>query len=175
MAGDGASIFCAVGEPARNGAPAAPEELRSPLEQRIARSFEDDGGAGRPLSRRARQTRRTVEAYLNAGGVPRYMERLREIDAAIAMHTRRIERAYRRLREGCGADAQLFERRWRAQAERWRFDELNELIRQHNEWYPVETRLPMDPRTGDYIRRSGRSYRRPVLGPEWVLERFPVG
>ena len=27
----------------------------------------------------------------------------------------------------------------------------------------------------DYVRRSGRSYRRPVLGPEWVLERFPAG
>ena len=54
-----------------------------------------------------------------------------------------------------------------------RTEAVNELIRQHNEWYPVETRLPMDPRTGDYIRRSGRSFRRPELGPEWVLERFP--
>ncbi|MBV9212057.1 MAG: hypothetical protein JOZ25_00215 [Actinobacteria bacterium] len=153
----------------------AAEELSSPLEQRIARSFEDDGGAGRPLSRRARQTKRTVEAYLGAGGVPRYMERLREIDAAIAVHARRIERAYRRLQAACAGDAELFARRWRAQAARWRFEELNDLIRQHNEWYPVETRLPMDPRTGDYVRRSGRSYRRPVLGPEWVLERFPAG
>lgn len=161
----------------RNGQPSSPsaDELRSPLEQRIARSFEDESGAGQPLSRRARQTRRTVEAYLNAGGIPRYMERLREIDAGIAMHTRRIERAYRRLHESCAGDAALFARRWRQQAERWSFGDLNELIRQHNEWYPVETRLPMDPRTGDYIRRSGRSYRRPQLGPEWVLERFPAG
>ena len=151
------------------------EDLRTPLERRIAGSFETDDGAGKPLSRRARQTKRTVEAYLNAGGVPRYMERLREIDTAIAMHRRRIERAYRRLHKACAGDPELFARRWRAQAERWRFDELNELIRQHNDWYPVETRLPMDPRTGDYIRRSGRSYRRPVLGPEWVLEQFPPG
>ena len=151
----------------------AREELESPLENRLARSFEDDATIGKPLSRRARQTRRTVEAYLNAGGIPRYMERLREIDAAITMYTRRIERAYRRLQEACGGDARLFARRWREQAERWRFGSINELIRQHNEWYPVETRLPMDPRTGDYIRRSGRSFRRPELGPEWVLERFP--
>ena len=55
-----------------------------------------------------------------------------------------------------------------------RFDELNELITQHNEWYPVERDLPMNPRTGDYVLVSGRTYRRPVLGPEWVLEHFPA-
>ena len=55
------------------------------------------------------------------------------------------------------------------------FDELNELIRQHNEWYPIERDLPMDPRTRDYVLIRGRSYRRPELGPEWVLEQFPSG
>jgi hypothetical protein len=32
----------------------------------------------------------------------------------------------------------------------------------------------MDPRTRDYVRIAGRSYRRPVLGPDWVLEHFPA-
>ena len=53
------------------------------------------------------------------------------------------------------------------------FDDLNELIRQHNEWYPIERDLPMDLRTRDYVQVNGRSYRRPELGPEWVLEQFP--
>ncbi|MEY2534992.1 MAG: hypothetical protein QOF29_2902, partial [bacterium] len=26
----------------------------------------------------------------------------------------------------------------------------------------------------DYVPVGGRSYRRPVLGPEWVLEQFPA-
>ncbi len=39
----------------------------------------------------------------------------------------------------------------------------------------MERQLPMDPRTRDYVRLGGRSYRRPVLGPEWVLEHFPAG
>ena len=51
---------------------------------------------------------------------------------------------------------------------------ITALIEQHNEWYPVERRLPMNPRTGDYVPVGGRSYRRPVLGPEWVLEQFPA-
>ena len=32
----------------------------------------------------------------------------------------------------------------------------------------------MDIRTRDYVKVQGRSYRRPVLGPEWVLEQFPA-
>ena len=48
------------------------------------------------------------------------------------------------------------------------------LIEQHNDWYPIERQLPMDPRTGDYVRFAGRSYRRPILGPHWILEHFPA-
>jgi hypothetical protein len=31
----------------------------------------------------------------------------------------------------------------------------------------------MDPRTRDYVRIRGRSYRREELGPDWVLLHFP--
>ena len=42
-----------------------------------------------------------------------------------------------------------------------------------HERYPVERRLSMDPRTGDYALVNGRSYRRRPLDAAWVLERFP--
>jgi len=148
-------------------------DQRSPIEDRLRRSLEDESGVGKPLSRRARQTKRTVEAYLRAGGVPRYMERLRDIDAELSLHSYRLQRAYRALQQTCRGDANEFARRWRARAHAWRLDRLNELIREHNMWYPIETRLPMDPRTGDYVRRAGRSYRRDEVGPEWILDRFP--
>jgi hypothetical protein len=151
-----------------------PPDPRSTVEQRIARSRLDDIGVGRPLARRARRTPRTVEAYLRAGVVPRYMERLRDIDAGVRMQRRRIQEAYRALQEACGGDTERFAAEWRARARSWRFDALNEAIREHNEWYPVEAGLPMDPRTRDYVKRAGRSYRRPELGPEWVLEQFPA-
>jgi hypothetical protein len=140
----------------------------------VARRFEDDAVAGKALSRRARQTRRSVESYLAAGVLPRYMLRLREIEDAKRAHDRRLSAAYERLAEDCGEDRERFARRWQATAARWRFEELNELIREHNEWYPVERGLPLDPRTRDYVRSRGRSYRRSELGPQWVLDRFPA-
>lgn len=156
---------------ASGGKPA--DDLRTPVERRLARSLEDDAGHGKPLSRRTRQTKRTVEAYLRAGVVPRYMERLREIDAGLRSHARRLERSHAVLREQCAGDAELFAARWRARVAAWPFEPLNELIREHNEWYPIEAGLPLDPRTGDYVRRAGRSFRRTEIGPDWALERFP--
>jgi hypothetical protein len=116
-----------------------------------------------------------VEAYLKAGVRPRWMERIAEIDHSIAFHKRDYGRRYRRLRERYGDDAAAFAERWREVAAAARFDELNELIEQHNEYYPIERDLPMDIRTRDYVLINGRSYRRPMLGPEWVLEHFPPG
>jgi hypothetical protein len=101
------------------------------------------------------------------------MQRLREIEDELTHQRILLERTYRELRESCGHEAELFERRWRETAERWRFDELNELIRQHNEYYPIERNLPVDPRTGDYVKIVGRSYRREPVGAGWILERFP--
>jgi hypothetical protein len=115
-----------------------------------------------------------VEAYLKAGVRPRWMERVAEIDHAIAAHKRELGRRYRQLRELYGADRAAFAERWREIAESVRFDELNELIEQHNEFYPIERDLPIDLRTRDYVLINGRSYRRPVLGPEWVLGHFPA-
>src|SRR5919109_2624180 len=151
----------------------ADQDTRSTVERLLERKAVDETGVGRPLSRRARQTQRSVEAYLKSGVRPRWMERLSEIDQGIAEEKQRLGRAYRRLQEECGRDPRTFGQRWRKVARTWPFEALNELIEQHNEWYPVERQLPMDPRTRDYVRVGGRSYRRPGLGPGWGLERVP--
>jgi hypothetical protein len=160
--------------PASNDHDSGHPSPRTPVERLLERNLVDDAGFGRPLSHRAATTQRTVEAYLKSGVKPRWMERVIEIDQGIASVRRRLDREYRTLARECLADPGRFAERWRERVEALRFDDLNELIEQHNEWYPVERRLPMNPRTGDYVPVGGRSYRRPVLGPEWVLEHFPA-
>jgi hypothetical protein len=150
---------------------------RTPVERHVERSYLDDPEeiAGQPLSRRQRQTKRSVEQYLRGGVMPRYMERLRDVDRGIAEQERLVRRAYNDTRREFGGDDAGFARAWRARAREWRFPPaLNELIAQHNEWYPIERQLPVDIRTRDYVKIHGRSYRRPLLGPEWVLEKFPA-
>jgi hypothetical protein len=147
---------------------------RSAAERVVRADLDESAGIGKPLSGLARSTARTVEAYLKAGVRPRWMERIAEIDHAIAFNKRAYGRRYRALREECGSDGEGFARRWREIAQAARFDELNELIDQHNEWYPIERDLPMDLRTRDYVLINGRSYRRQHLDAEWILGLFPA-
>jgi hypothetical protein len=146
------------------------EDRRAPAERLVTGPL-DERDLGRPLTERARLTRRSVDDYLRAGGRPRWMERLLEIERATARERRRLARAYAALRQEVPPGE--FAARWREIAAGWRFDEVNLLIQQHNDWYPIERDLPMDLRTRDYIRVGGRSYRRTPLSAAWVLAEFP--
>ena len=152
------------------------QDRLSPVEQHVERSFVDAeaSGYGKPLPRRVRQTQRSVESYLRGGNLPRYMERARDIETGIRTERIHLERAYLALREECGRDHEQFARRWRDRARTWSFDGLNQLIREHNEWYPIEANLPMDPRTRDYVPVRGRSYRKRELDARWILDQFPA-
>lgn len=150
------------------------EAQRTAVERIVGRDLDEQSGRGMPLSSRACQTQRSVESYLKGGVRPRWMERVAEIDAGIGGERRRLRDLYRALQRDYGHDAEAFAGRWRAIAAGWDFADLNELIDQHNEWYPIERDLALDPRTGEYVRVAGRSYRRPVLGPAWILEQLPA-
>ena len=130
---------------------------------------------GRPLPVRARFGRPTAEAYLAAtrGPLP-YMLRLREIEQRIADLEAALRDAWKTLANARAGDQSRFRSEWIARVEALTFDDLNDLIDRHNRWYPVESRLPMDPRTGDYALVNGRDYRLEPLDAAWVLDRFPA-
>jgi len=144
----------------------------TPVQRRDLQGLEEDlvdhPLAGKPLRRRYRNFTADAGSYLASLGGPRpYMARLREIDRQAAEHERELAAAYAELRSDAAA--------WTTLAADWDFAEVNELIDRHNRWYPVESRLPLDPRTGDYMLVNGRHYGKAPLGVTWVLERFPAG
>jgi hypothetical protein len=154
-----------------------PEDRRpalSPAERHIARSREDESAHGRPLTHDQLTRERTVEGYLRGAVMPRWMERLREIHSAIERTRGELAELYDQLRDEYGDDRDGFAADWRRRAERRSFLDLNELIAQHNDWYPIERQLPMDPRTGDFVLIAGRSYRREELDADWILRQFPA-
>jgi hypothetical protein len=143
-------------------------------ERRLAEELEGSPLRGRPLRRVLRNFRPDVENYVVSLGGPRpYMQRLREIERLVEQHERELATAWTKLRAEC-RDGRDFARRWRELAARRRFDEVNDLIDRHNRFFPIEARLPMDPRTGDFVRIGGGSYARQLLDAAWVLERFPA-
>ena len=157
----------------------SPDRDAPPIERYLQERTADLPGIGRPLTERARLAQRSVESYLTgANNPPRWMERVREIDQALKRERRLLEAERRALRERWGRDAGGFARAWRAFAQRRgrsaAYRELNELIRAHNEWYPVERNLPVNPRTGEWVTVGGRSFLRPHVSAEWILRELPV-
>lgn len=149
--------------------------VKSQAERRaLEEDLEGSPLRGRPLRRRYRNFRQDAASYVaSLGGPLPYMVRLREIHEQTVAHERWLEAAWLELAAECLGDAAAFERRWRAAAERWNFFEVNDLIERHNRYFPIEARLPMDPKTGDYVLLAGKPYRRRPLDGGWVLERFP--
>ena len=129
---------------------------------------------GAPLVQRLRNFRPDADAAIRAlGGPTIWMRRLRAIEEAVEQHERQLGEAWRTLAEEL-TDPAAFAAAWREQARRWSFAEVNELIERHNANFPAEARLPMDPKTRDFIRINGRSYERLPLDEDWVLRRFPA-
>jgi hypothetical protein len=130
---------------------------------------------GRPIERRLRNFSVSADRYaLSLAGPPAHVRRLREIEDAIAGHEDALRAAWADLSQRVPVGTPEFARRWRELAGRWRFDLVNELIRLHNLWYPAEAKLPMDPRTRDFVLVGGAPYRRRLLDAAWILEQFPA-
>jgi hypothetical protein len=137
----------------------------------VERAAADSELRGRPLPRRVRLERASLERYLRAAGGPLlYMRRLRQIEEGTRLHEEALAQRRAELAETT-PPAEL-EAAWRAEAHAWDFGAVNRLIEQHNRWYPVEAQLPMDPRTGDYALVDGRPYLRRPLDAAWALDRL---
>jgi len=129
---------------------------------------------GRPLEQRLRNFRPDADAAIRGLGGPAFwMRRLRAIEDEVDRHEAQLAEAWR-AQAAETSDPDEFARLWRETAQRWSFAEVNELIDRHNRYFPAEARLPMDPRTRDFVKVNGRSYERKPLDADWILERWPA-
>ena len=144
--------------------PETPRDRRE--REALAEDLQGNPLSGAPLRRRWRNFRPDADAQLAAlGGPLAWMRRLRAIELEIELHEQQLAEAYE-LRES--------PEEWRELAKTWDFSEVNDLIERHNRHYPAESRLPMNPRTGDFVLVNGRPYTREPLDADWILTRFPA-
>lgn len=113
-------------------------------------------------------------AGMAMGGAPAWAIRLKKIetltDTLIShLYDRWVTLAYEHRHQ-----PQLFVGAWRDHLNELELDVVNELIRRHNRYFPVEANLPMSPRTGDYVAWGGRDWRCSPLSPEWAEQEFPA-
>jgi hypothetical protein len=151
--------------------PETPRERRE--RQALEADLESSPVRGTPLRQRVRNFRPDAESAVRAlGGPTAWMRRLRAIEEGIDQHDRQLSEAWRTLAEELEDPAE-FAAAWRELAGQWSFAEANDLIERHNRNFPTEARLPMDPRTRDFVRLNGRPYAREPFDSRWILDRFP--
>jgi hypothetical protein len=152
-----------------------PETARDREERRILEAdLAESPLTGKPLRQRFRNFRPDADATIRAlSGPPLWMRRLRAIEEELQQSELDLREAWHALAEEA-ADASEFARRWEETAAGWSFAQVNELIDRHNRNFPVEARLPMDPKTRDFVKINGKPYRRELLDADWILERFPA-
>jgi hypothetical protein len=95
-----------------------------------------------------------------AGGPPAYMRRKRAIEDLERIIVRAlVERCTEAVAHGIDAPAYA-----RSNAPTREFARLAELVARHNRWYPIEANLPMHPRSGEVLDRTGEPWR-PLPAP----------
>jgi hypothetical protein len=152
--------------------PEMPQERRD--RKLLEEDLETSPMKGKPLPQRLRNFRPDADSAIRAlGGPTVWMRRLRAIEDELERHEEQIGAAWRQLSYDA-ADAEEFARIWRETAERWSFAQVNELIERHNRNFPAEARLPMDPRTRDFVKINGKPYQRELLDAAWILSRWPA-
>jgi hypothetical protein len=129
---------------------------------------------GKPLPERPRNFRPNADSMIRAlGGPAMWMRRLRAIEAELERHETELDEQWRALATEA-RDAQVFASAWLETARRRSFAQVNELVERHNRNFPAEARLPMDPKTRDFVKINGRPYQREPLDERWILERWPA-
>jgi hypothetical protein len=149
----------------------------TPADRRDRRLLEDEIATmpqkGEPLRQRLRNFRPDADSAIRAlGGPTVWMRRLRAIEDELDRHEAQLDAAWRELAAE-SRDPEEFARLWTETAGSWSFARVNELIERHNRNFPAEARLPMDPRTRDFVRINGKPYQRELLDADWILERWP--
>src|SRR5919205_4159355 len=141
--------------------PETPQDRRE--RELLAEELETSPVKGRPLRQRLRNFRPDADSAIRAlGGPTVWMRRLRAIEDELDRHEEQLDAAWRELADA-SSDPDEFARRWTETAERWSFAQVNELIARHNRNFPAEARLPMDPRTRDFVKFNGKPYQRQLL------------
>jgi hypothetical protein len=153
-----------------------PETPRDRSEREaLAEDLKGNPLRGDAVPMRLRNFRPDPSAQLAAlAGPVAWMRRLRAIEIEVEQHEAQLSELWNALRAEYGHDEERFAQEWRRIAELWDFGEVNELIARHNRHFPAESRLPMNPRTGDFVLLNGRPYTRTPLDAHWILDRFPA-
>ena len=107
------------------------------------------------------------------GGAPAWSRRLKRIYDLADEITESLRTTWAQTALAAKGRPDRFAAAWTSYAEHFNLSKINQLIADHNRYFPAEANLAMDIRTMDYVEFGGADYRRKPLDARWILEQFP--
>lgn len=102
----------------------------------------------------------TLEEQLRGlEGLPSYLVRKRRIEETIEKLVGKLRRMRTRAWEAWPDRPELATAQFFDEANALSLESLAQLIRSHNQYYPIEANLPIEVRTGYYLERGGERWR----------------
>ena len=139
----------------------------------LRQSIRASGLEGKPLNLQSMPFSFNRDATI-AGmmGPPAWAVRLKKIhDARVAL-TARLDAEWGASARRCRTNDE-FACCWRSYVDDLDLGPLNSLIEKHNEYYPIEARLPIIWPTGEYRVPTGVDYPQQMVTAEQVLDQYP--
>ena len=154
-----------------NHAPRRDTELNAVLREGVGAS----GREGQPLTIQSSPFTQNRDALI-AGmlGPPAWVLRLKQIHDGREQLKASLNAAWAELARRWRGRPEQFDTRWRDHLARVNLAPLNALIKKHNDYYPIEARLPIIYPTGQYHIPFGIEYPQQAVTVERLLDDYPA-
>ncbi|MFO8057261.1 MAG: hypothetical protein R6V10_08210 [bacterium] len=106
-------------------------------------------------------------------GPPSYAVRARYVEDLEEELHQELERKWKMVADNYQHDPDKFNTLWRVIVETLDLEHINQLIKEHNRYYPIEANLREDPDTGRLMMGNTPWKPKKKITPERLLEKFP--
>ena len=107
-------------------------------------------------------------------GPPYYAVRARRIEQLTDQLMEELTVNYSKMMKQFSNSPEVFAQKWKESVESVELDTINDLIERHNNYYPVEANLTIDPKSEALMFGSAPWEPRKKVTKESLLQRFPA-
>jgi len=145
------------------------------LGEQLASHEFDENVIGKPLNiPEVNFTIPLEKKVLAVSGPPYYAVRARQIEQLTDQLMKDLTINYRKMAEQFGHHPEVFSRRWKKAVESIELDMLNDLIERHNNYFPIEANLAIDPKSEALMFGAAPWEPKEKVTTESLLQRFPA-
>ena len=139
----------------------------------LRQSLQGSGLAGKPLHLTTSPFKAESSAVITGMlGTPAWALRLKQIHDERTQLTARLDAVWKEYARRYRSRPHEFAKRWRAYVTSLDLTKLNTLIKKHNDYYPIEARLPIVWPKGHYLIPVGIEYPQTFVTVEQILDDY---